>query len=314
MLPRYLRISVTGRCNLHCLYCRPEGARCPAPVSEPSVEQISVLVRCAAAEGIRKVRITGGEPLLRDDLEDIVRAVRSTTGIAEVNLTTNAIGLDRRAEALRQAGLERVNVSLDTLRPERFLAITGRDRHGEVLAGIEAAADVFHPVKLNTVLLRGINDDEIVPLVEFAARRGLWIRFIERYGSPWAAALPDGCLPADEVRARLREAFGRLEPLPSAELSVEETYALPGAGGVKVGLISSVTCPPCEACSKLRFTASGELRACLYADCGTDLTPLLRRRDVPAIRAAIRSAFAAKRRDGPPPSAVVPVPISQIGG
>lgn len=313
MAPRYLRVSVTGRCNLRCYYCRPEGP-CDADFAQEfTPEEISTLVRGAAAEGVYKVRLTGGEPLLRKDLEAIVGAVSSIPGIRQTTLTTNGIGLAQRAAALRDSGLDSVNVSLDTLRPERFAAITGRDLHADVLAGIEAAAEVFDVVKLNAVLLRGVNDDEIEALVEFAVRRGLWIRFIERYPS-LCAGRSGGCVPAEEVEERLRKSFGPLEAVPAAELSVEETYVLPSAGGVRVGLISSVTGPPCERCTKLRFTARGELRPCLFAGWGLDLAPLLRRGDLPAVRAAIRDAFARKRRSAPTPSSVVPDPISHIGG
>jgi len=312
MPPRYLRVSVTGRCNLRCRYCRPEGP-CDTDLAEEfTPEEISTLVQGAAAEGVCKVRLTGGEPLLRNDLEEIVSAVSAVPGIAKTTLTTNGIGLAQRAETLRDSGLDSVNVSLDTLRPERFTAITRRDMHPDVIAGIEAACDVFDVVKLNCVLMRGVNDDEIEALVGFAARGGGWIRFIERYQSR-CVALTDHCVPASEVKERLRESFGPMEAVPVEELSVEETYVLPSAG-VKVGLIASVTHPPCERCTKLRFTASGELRPCLFADWGIDVGPLLRLGDLGALRAAIRDVFTRKRRSRPEGSSVVPDAISHIGG
>ena len=311
MVPRYLRLSVTGRCNLHCIYCRPEGPCAADLAREFTPEEILALVQCASAEGVRKVRLTGGEPLLRGDLEDIIAYIGTIPGIQQIALTTNGIGLAQRAARLRSAGLQSVNISLDTLRPERFLFITGRDLHREVLEGIEAATGIFEVVKLNTVLLRGVNEDEIEALVAFAARRGLWIRFIERYPSACIHSM-DGCVPAEDVRDRLRKSFGMIEPLPASDLSVEETYVLPSVGQVKVGVIASVTGPPCERCSKLRFTAGGELRPCLFSDWGLDLAPLLRRGDLPAIRAVIRRVVARKQ-----PSrcaAVVPGSISHIGG
>ena len=315
MPPQYLRISVTSQCNLNCFYCRPSSARArPDTAQELSVRDIATVVECSAAEGVRKVRITGGEPLLRDDLEGIVHAVSATPGIRETTLTTNGIGLDRRARALRRAGLGRVNVSLDTLRPERFLAITGKDRHRDVLAGVEAAAGVFPVVKLNTVLLRGVNDDEIEALVALAARRGLWIRFIERYSSTETRAAENTRVTAREVEARLRRAFGRLQPLPREDLSVEQAYELPLMAGVRVGLIASVTHPPCWACTKLRLTAAGSLRACLFGQAGADLLPLLRRGDTAAVRAAIRQVFALKGASRERRSPIVPLPISEVGG
>lgn len=314
MQPQYLRICVTTRCDLHCLYCRPAAVASEAPDAELTLDEISVLIDCAAAEGVRKIRITGGEPLLRGDLEQIIRAASITAGISKVSLTTNGMGLSGRAEGLKQAGLDRVNISLDTLQRERFRAMSGSDRHQDVLAGIEVARGLFCPVKLNVVLLRGLNDDEIEELVEFAASRGLWIRFIERYASRCVTAPSDGCMPVAEVRRRLRRAFGPLEPLPAAPLSIEQTYRLPQFGGAKVGLIASVTHPPCTRCSKLRVTASGELRACLYANWGISLAALLHHRDAQAVRAAIREAFSRKPRSRGRAGAFVPMPISHIGG
>jgi len=315
MRPRYLRISVTSRCNLNCVYCRPRGMQYrPDVLQEFRPREIATLARCAAAEGVRKVRITGGEPLVRGDLEDIVRAVSRTPGITETDLTTNAIGLASRALELKKAGLGRVNISLDTLRPERFVAITGHDRLQDVLAGITAAAELFRPVKLNTVLMPGVNDDEIEALVAFAARRGLWIRFIERYGARGSGSAPCKYVPAEEIKKRLRDAFGVLRRVQCSALSVEETYVLPSAGGAKVGVIASVSHPPCAACSRLRFTASGELLSCLFASSGIDVLALVGKNDTAGIRAAIRKAFALKDRRGAGRAPAVSVPISHVGG
>lgn len=315
MRPTYLRISVSARCNLRCVYCRPEGAWAgPDAASELAPEYIAVLAECAAAEGVHKIRITGGEPLLRDDLEQIVHAVSRTPGITETTLTTNGIGLAGRAVRLKQAGLDRVNISLDTVRPERFRAITGRDRHHEVLAGIEAAAKVFEVVKLNAVLLEGVNDDEIEALVAFASRKGLWLRFIECYASPCSPPGGHGRVSAEEVKRRLRRAYGPLQSVEASESSVEEAFLLPSAGGAKVGVIASVTHPPCSKCAKLRFTASGELRACLFEERGVNLVPLLERTDRPAIRAAIREVFALKDACRTRTAAVVPTPVFCVGG
>ena len=313
MEPRYLRVSVTGRCNLRCIYCRPEGPCETDAAGEFTPEEIYTLVRCAAAEGVRKVRFTGGEPLLRQDLEVVAAAVSSIPGIEQTTLTTNGIGLAQRARGLKQAGLDRVNISLDTLQRERFVAITGRDLLDEVLEGIETAADTFDAVKLNTVLLRGRNDDEVEALVRFAAARRLEVRFIERY--PWVGASePDNRVSAEEVKGRLSQIFGVLHPAPTSELSVEQRYVLPAAGGARVGLIASVSASPCALCRKLRFTASGQLRPCLFADWGIDLGPLLRAGDEPAVRSAIRRVAARKRGARCAPAPVVPEPVSNVGG
>lgn len=315
MLPRYLRISVTARCNLRCSYCRGR-QHCAADRGggEPRVEELALLARCAAEEGVCKVRITGGEPLLRHDLARIVGAVSSVDGIEESTLTTNGIGLAERAGELGAAGLDRVNVSLDTLRPKRFRRITGSDRLSEVLEGVEACRSVFSVVKLNTVLLPGVNDDEVEPLVEFAARLGLWIRFVECYDSPCRGGRPGDFLSADVVEQRLRDAWGGLEPVAGSPLSVERSYVIPGAGDAKVGLISSVTAPPCGRCSRLRFTASGELLPCLFANEGIDLSPLLARGEAGAVRRAIQRAFERKKRPALGGGASVHAPVSDIGG
>jgi len=313
--PGYLRVSVTARCNLHCVYCRPPGVRASCePGPEPTCEDISVLVECAAAEGVRKIRITGGEPLLRGDLEQIVRCVSATAGIHETTLTTNGIGLARRARRLKEAGLDRINISLDTMHPDRFASITGHGRHQDVLEGIDAAARTFKVVKLNAVLLKGVNDDEIETLVAFAARNGLWLRFIECYSSRLVPTPAHAYVSAEEVKDRLRRAFGPLERVGSSMSSVEETYVLTSVGGAKVGVIASVTHPRCMECAKLRFTASGELRACLFDEQCINLVPLLKRKDRPAIRAAIRKAYTLKSQCRPRAFATLPLPVFCIGG
>ena len=314
MVPQYLRMSVTERCNLRCLYCR-SGSDCPlnAP-PELAVEDFGFLVRCAVAEGVRKVRITGGEPLLRDDLEEIVRCVAETPGPIETTLTTNALFLDRRAQALREAGLTRVNISLDTLQPDRFIRITGADRLPDLLRGIEVAARTFEAVKLNTVLLAGINDDEIEPLVRFAGELHVPIRFIERYAADGGSVPSGEFISVHDVKARLERAFGELQPTPGIPLSVAETFTLPQAGTVEVGLIASSSCPPCAVCTKLRFAARGELRGCLYSHGGVDLRPLLFSRDEAGVREAIRETYRRKDRTGPPSFPAVSVPINLVGG
>jgi cyclic pyranopterin phosphate synthase len=262
---------------------------------------------------VRKVRLTGGEPLCRADLEDIVARVSGTPGIEETTLTTNGIGLRERADGLRRAGLDRVNISCDTLCPERFRAISGVDAHAQLMQGIERARDVFPALKLNTVLLRGRNEDEVESLVRFAAERDLHIRFIELYASR-CADVAGQCVPADEVLERLVRAFGAVERTASAPLSVEETYTVPGAGGARVGIIRSASRPPCGQCDKLRFVASGELRPCLFSETGFDVTELLATGDTERLRAAIRAVYASKDRSGPACPPIVPGPIACVGG
>ena len=313
MIPRYLRVSVTGRCNLRCVYCGPRGPCEPGMPAEFTPRQIAHLVRCSAAEGVRKVRLTGGEPLLRDDLEDIVACVSGIPGIAETALTSNGVGLARRASALKEAGLDRINISLDTLRPDRFIALTGFDLHEEVLAGIQAASRAFGAVKLNVVLVRGVNDDEVEAMVLFAAERGLHVRFIESYLSQ-GAPLRNAPVHAGEIRDGLRALFGPLRPLPAEALSVEETYVLPSAGGVRVGIIASASGAGCPKCSKLRFTAAGQLRPCLFAAWGVDVAAALRCGDTRSVREAIRRVAARKRLYRCAALPITPDPVRYIGG
>lgn len=299
--PDYLRLAVTGRCNLCCLYCRPEGTVCETAQADPSVAVLRLLVECAVAEGVRKVRITGGEPLLREDLEEVARAVSSVPGIAETVMTTNGLGLAARARSLKQAGIRRVNVSVDTLRPERMAAMAGRDALSEVMEGVRAAAGVFSLVKTNTVVLRGWNEDELGDLVRFAARCGPSVgcgaraRFIEYYPTLGAPALAG--MRAAEMKGRLEAEFGPMEPLPGDGGAVEMLYAVPSLGAV-VGLISSSEGPPCERCAKLRFSPDGLLMPCLFDAEGLDIAPMLAAGDSEGVRRAIRNAFAAKARCG----------------
>ena len=293
--PDYLRLAVTGRCNLCCLYCRPEGAAQEAAGPDPTVPALRLLVECAAAEGVRKVRLTGGEPLLRADLEEVVRAVSSVPGIAETVMTTNGLGLGDRAPALREAGVRRVNVSLDTLRPERMAAMAGRDALAQVLDGVRAAAGVFPLVKTNTVVLRGRNDDELGAIVRFAAEVGARARFIEYYPTRSAPGL-DGLSAADMLE-RLEAEFGPLEPVAGDGGAVETLYRVPSLGAA-VGLIASSRQPPCERCAKLRFSPDGRLMPCLFDAQGLDVAPLLAAGDADGVRRALREAFAAKGRCG----------------
>jgi cyclic pyranopterin phosphate synthase len=208
-------------------------------------------------------------------------------------MTTSGVGLADRARALREAGLQRVNVSLDTLRPERFEAMTGKSAHEEVLAGIAEALSVFAAVKTNTVLLQGRNDDEIESIVRFGARSGFRPRFVEYYRTGSGSADEQG-VPMGVVRERVERAFGPLERVQGDPLSVESVYRIPSLGGSTVGFIASASAPPCEACSKLRVTATGLLLPCLFAERGTPLGPLLEAGDAPAVRLALRRAVAGK--------------------
>ncbi len=271
-----LRISVTDRCNLRCAYCMPE-----EPVWFPrsgilSYEEITRVARIAASRGVRKLRVTGGEPLVRRDLPILVAMLANVPGVEDLSLTTNGVLLRPLAGPLARAGLRRINVSLDTLDPERFRRLTGRDALGRVLDGLEAAEEAgLSPIKLNAVLLRGLNDDEAEPLVALARERGWEMRFIEfmplENGGAWDLSR---VVTGREVRRRV-EARWPLEPDPAADPHAPAERFLFRDGRGAVGFIHSVTEPFCAACSRLRLTADGKLRVCLYDDDETDLkTPM----------------------------------------
>lgn len=274
----YLRLSVTGRCNLRCIYCRSGDEAAPPAGAELPAGDLLKIVRAAALMGFRKVRLTGGEPLLRADIVDLVHSVARVPGIDDLALTTNGVRLARLAPALARAGLRRVNVSLDTLRPERFRRITGGDRWHEVWEGIEAALALgLNPVKLNTVVLRGLNDDEVRDLARLTLDRPLHLRFIEVMSFEGNSRATARRVGTAEVRALLEAEFGPLEPgKPVAGCGPARYWKLPGARGT-VGFISPYSAPFCAWCNRLRVTAAGTLRPCLHDPWELDLTlPLAR--------------------------------------
>jgi cyclic pyranopterin phosphate synthase len=274
-----LRVSLTDRCNLRCTYCMPEEglAWLPKPellTDDEVVRLVGVAVRLL---GVDEVRFTGGEPLLRRGLTDIVARTAALTPRPEISLTTNGIGLGRLAGPLADAGLDRVNVSLDTIRAETFQRIARRDRIDDVIAGLVAAAGAgLTPVKVNAVLMRGVNDDQAVELLEFCLERGYELRFIEQMPLDaqhgWDRRT---MVTADETLGRLAERFA-LEPVEASRRgsAPAETYVVDGGAGV-VGVIASVTRPFCGDCDRVRLTADGQVRDCLFARTESDLrTPL----------------------------------------
>jgi cyclic pyranopterin phosphate synthase len=274
-----LRVSLTDRCNLRCSYCMPPEGLDWLPTDEvlSDAEVVRLITVGVEQLGIREVRFTGGEPLLRPGLEEIIAATAALRPRPDVSLTTNAIGLARRANRLAAAGLDRINVSLDTLDPARFKQLTRRDRHGDVLAGLEAAARAgLGPVKVNAVLLRGVNDDEAVPLLQFCLAHGYDLRFIEQMpldaGHIWDR---QRMVTADEIVGRLRTAF-RLDPESDERGSAPAERWLVNGGPSTVGVIGSVTRPFCGACDRTRLTADGQMRNCLFARTESDLRGLLR--------------------------------------
>ncbi|WP_327240451.1 GTP 3',8-cyclase MoaA [Streptomyces sp. NBC_01318] len=275
-----LRVSLTDRCNLRCTYCMPEeGLQWLAKPDLLSDDEIVRLVRIAVTQlGINEVRFTGGEPLLRPGLVSIVEQCAALTPRPKMSLTTNGIGLKRTAAALKAAGLDRVNVSLDTLRPDVFKTLTRRDRHHDVLAGLEAARDAgLTPVKVNTVLMPGLNDDEAPDLLAWAVEHGYELRFIEQMPLDaqhgWKR---DGMITAGDILTSLRTRFTLTAEGDGERGSAPAERWLVDGGPHRVGVIASVTRPFCRACDRTRLTADGQVRTCLFAREETDLRGALR--------------------------------------
>ncbi len=273
-----------------------------------SFEEIDRLVGVFARLGVTKVRLTGGEPLLRRDLPTLVRLLASRPGIADLALTTNGILLSDHARSLKAAGLGRVTVSLDTLRPERMQWFARSQRHGDVLAGIAAAqAAGFDRLKLNSVVIRGFNDDELVELLEYARSRGAEMRFIEYMDVGGATAWRmDDVVSQREILDRLAARFGPIEPLPGYGSSAPaERFRL--ADGTVFGVIASTTRPFCRTCDRARLTADGHLLLCLYAESGVDLRePLRLGASDEELAALIRDAWAGRRDRGAEARAELP--------
>jgi cyclic pyranopterin phosphate synthase len=279
-----LRVSLTDRCNLRCTYCMPaEGLDWLPSEQQLTDDEVIRLIRIAVERlGITEVRFTGGEPLLRRGLLGILRATASLTPRPRLMLTTNGIGLERLAEPLRDAGLDRINVSLDTLDPTRFRSLTRRDRHADVLRGLRAAATAgLTPVKINTVLMRGVNEDEAPALLRFALEHGYQLRFIEQMPldaqHQWDRHT---MVTAEQILTDLKP-FNLQPDTVSRGTAPAETWLIPGyqdAAGepARVGVIGSVTRPFCGDCDRTRLTADGQVRNCLFATEESDLRKLLR--------------------------------------
>lgn len=294
-----LRISVTDRCNIRCFYCMPNENIVFKPREELlTFEEIERFVRVVARLGVSKLRLTGGEPLVRRDLDQLVARLVRVPGIDDIALTTNGILLAEQAAALRAAGLKRLNISLDALDAEIFRQIARRDGLEQVLAGITAAQDVgFEKIKLNAVAIRGLTESQIVPLGRFARERGLELRFIEFMPldaeQHWTN---EQVLSGAAILRRLTEAFGRLEPIaPAHPGQPASDYRFVDGVGV-VGFINPVSQPFCESCNRLRLTADGQVRNCLFSQEEWDARAMLRG-DVgdDALEQLVRTCVTAKR-------------------
>ena len=297
-----LRLSVTDRCNLRCRYCMPEDNYVWLPRdSILSFEELSRLTQIFASLGVRKVRLTGGEPLLRHDLPGLVSLLRQVQGLDDLALTTNGVLLAGAAVALKQAGLDRVTVSLDTLQPERLAAFARSTRHDDILRGIRAAALAgLGPVKLNTVVVRDFNHDEITDLLEFARAEGAELRYIEYMdvggATRWSST---GVVSREEILQLIAARYGAVEPIHREGVergsAPAEQFRL--QDGTRFGIIASVTAPFCRDCDRSRITADGTWYQCLYADQGVDLRDPLRLGASDAELAALVREHWSRRTD-----------------
>ncbi len=272
-----LRISVTDRCNIRCFYCMPDTGAEFSPISKLlSFDEILQFLSVAVPLGIHKIRLTGGEPLLRPRLAELISGICAMDGIRDVALTTNAVLLAEHAGSFYRAGLRRLNIHLDTLDRERFRQISRRDDFAKVMRGLEAALDAgYESIKINAVAIKGLNEPDIIPLVQFGRERGIEVRFIEFMPldaqNIWSL---DRVLTAGDIIALLQGEFGELTPVADADPRAPATeYEF--ADGYKIGVIASVSRPFCLNCNRLRLTSDGKLRYCLFANEETDVRHLL---------------------------------------
>jgi cyclic pyranopterin phosphate synthase len=316
----YLRVSVTDRCNLRCIYCMPpEGVEKLSHLDVLSYEELALIVQAAAELGISKVRLTGGEPLARLGLAEFVRMIASIPGIDDLSLTTNGTLLARHAATLAAAGLNRVNISLDTFRPERFARITRLGRLEDVWAGIAAAETAnLTPIKFNVVVVRGLNDDEVADFARRTISDGWNVRFIELMpigaSADWAG---NGSVPIPEIRARIEAEVGPLTTVHGPRGNGPARYhQLDGAQGT-IGFIGALSDHFCSSCNRLRLTADGRLRPCLMSDREIDLRQALRSgADLEAVQAILAQAIHLKPQRHHLEEARAPRDrtMSQIGG
>jgi GTP 3',8-cyclase len=314
----YLRISVTDRCNLRCVYCMPErGIRLMSHLDILSYEEIITLVKAAAELGIDKVRLTGGEPLVRAGVSDLVKMITEIDTIKDISMTTNGVLLSKYAAELKEAGLDRVNISLDTLKPERFHQITRCGKLEDTLNGIAAAIEAdLTPVKINMVAMAGVNDDEIIDFARKTVTDGWNVRFIEQMPVSATGEKAPELFSVKDMKLRI-DPLGKMEPFKmSTGNGPAKYYKLPGASGT-IGFITPVTEHFCLECNRLRLTADGKLRLCLLQEDEIDLRePLRSGASIEELKTLIKDAIAKKpkghtlgeegRHNGRP--------FSQVGG
>ena len=307
-----LRISITDRCNMRCRYCMPEEQYVWLPrASILSFEEIARVAGVFTTLGVARLRLTGGEPLLRHDLDRLVTLLAALPAITDLALTTNGVLLSEHARRLRAAGLHRVTVSLDTLRAERLRDFARTNRHQQILDGIRAAVTAgYRDLKINTVVIRGYNDDELPALLAFGKSQGAELRFIEYMdvggATQWS---PADVVPRREILARLSTALGPIEPLPDRDRPSAPAERFRAADGTMFGVIASTTEPFCRTCDRARLTADGQLLLCLYAEHGLDLRERLRSGASDAdLTALIRTAWTGRADRGAEERLALPGP------
>ena len=296
-----LRISVTDRCNIRCQYCMPESVKFLPQRDVLSFEQITRLVRVLAPLGVDRIRLTGGEPLVRSQLPVLIGMIKAIPGIVEVAMTTNAVLLADHAQQLKQAGLDRLNISLDTIDPALFKEVTRRDVLSKVFEGIEAAKRAgFSKIKINAVPLPLIGDDAIVDLAKYCLQQQLELRFIEFMpldgSQDWQR---QDVRTGNHLRRLINERVGEIEPVVVNDVSQPATdfqYVDTAASQLRIGFIDSVTQPFCDTCNRMRVTAEGKFRNCLFSDAEWDLKEALRHGSDDQIESIVREAIAAKKR------------------
>jgi cyclic pyranopterin phosphate synthase len=315
----YLRVSLTDRCNMRCVYCMPAVGMQFAPRPELLTnDELLLALRAAARAGFRKLRLTGGEPLLRHGIVDLIREMKAIPGIEHIAMTTNALRLRKLAPDLKAAGLDRVNISIDSLDPQKFRQMTRGGSLDEVWAGIEAARSAgLEPIKLNAVVVRGMNDDEVIRLAELTLRYAWEFRFIEVMPLTGVAGLADeGVISSAELVSRLEAHYGPLEEIGQAASDPARTYRIPGAPG-KIGFISSVSDPFCSTCNRMRLTADGRLHLCLLRDDEVDLRSAIRSgASLEELEQIVRHAVYVKPWGHGLPEGIRPTlrGMSQLGG
>ncbi len=293
----YLRISVTDRCNFRCKYCMPLGIKQFIPHEEVlRYEEIVQIVRTFSEFGIKAVRITGGEPLVKKRIETLIEKIRQIPEIEDISMTTNGYKLKEMAYTLKNAGLDRVNVSIDSLNKGKFEFITGIDGLDKVIEGIEEAKKQgLNPVKVNTVLIRGFNDNEIEDFVLFSEKFGVDVRFIELMPVGGEFFSREHFMPATEMKEKVETLFGKLEPISGKGNGPAKLFKVEGTGA-RIGFITAISDHFCDSCNRLRLTSDGKLRLCLMRDDEIDLKSIIRGQNPEKLREAIKTALLRKSK------------------